>query len=262
MKYTLSLLNFLLLSLLTVKAQDTIYFKNGSKTVARIVEIAPEQISYYKFNYQEGPVMVELKDKLHKIVYKTGDIEVFSSPNKATAKKENRDSTFLIYQNIFSINFFPLVVTRVSLNFERMALNGHFGIWVPVSFTLNKEYDRYLINREMHHLYSVGLGLKWFPAKPSQTSFFVAPLAEYSSVEFNTSGNWGMGQIKEIRGITSGTLNIGVSSQITDNFGIQAYGGLGMRQTLSSRYNTNGTMYTDEDFIPAVKIGFLLSLRF
>jgi len=67
----------LLLSVISIAANDLIFKRDGSKIEAIIVERNEYDIRYKRANYQEGPLfMVNLSD-LDSIIYSNGDIEVF-----------------------------------------------------------------------------------------------------------------------------------------------------------------------------------------
>ncbi len=60
-------------------SQDTIYKNDGTSILAKVNEINVNEVSYYRFGYQDGPRYVELKSNLHKISFANGMTEAFKT---------------------------------------------------------------------------------------------------------------------------------------------------------------------------------------
>ena len=58
-------------------AQDTLFFKSNQTQLVLVKELSPEEVSYQKFDYLDGPVFKISKSELLKIHYKSGMKEFF-----------------------------------------------------------------------------------------------------------------------------------------------------------------------------------------
>ncbi len=67
---------FLLISWI-INAQDTVHFLNNSVVLAHITKVLPEEIHYHLFSHPEGPLHVELKKNIKKVIYSNGVAETF-----------------------------------------------------------------------------------------------------------------------------------------------------------------------------------------
>ena len=63
--------------LCTVHAQDVMIRKDGSEVLAKILEINPNEVSYKRFDNQDGPVYWEKKKDILKIKYANGTEDIF-----------------------------------------------------------------------------------------------------------------------------------------------------------------------------------------
>ena len=69
-------------AILTTKAQDKIFRKNGQTVKAKIIEIGTSDIKYKMFGEPESPVYVLEKDRIVKVQYEDGRIEKFTTDIK------------------------------------------------------------------------------------------------------------------------------------------------------------------------------------
>lgn len=58
-------------------AQDTLHFRNGSQTIAKVIEITSVVVKYKKLDNLDGPTYSDLKNDLTSITYKNGMTEKF-----------------------------------------------------------------------------------------------------------------------------------------------------------------------------------------
>lgn len=96
-----------------VKAQDLIVLKNAEEIQAKVTTIAPESISYLRWNNLEGPTYTILKSDILYIKYRNGEKEVMkvgeTRGNNSTNNPVNefRKAKFQGYANVgadFSAN--------------------------------------------------------------------------------------------------------------------------------------------------------------
>lgn len=57
-------------------SQDSLFLSDGRIVVAKILEINPSEIKYTRFDMLDGPTYIESKQKINKIIYKNGSIEL------------------------------------------------------------------------------------------------------------------------------------------------------------------------------------------
>jgi hypothetical protein len=68
-----------LVCFLHLKAQDTLYFRNQRKEIAKVQEINPSEIVYRKMSYLDGPVFRSLKSDIDSIHFANGMKEVLGA---------------------------------------------------------------------------------------------------------------------------------------------------------------------------------------
>lgn len=61
----------------SAKAQDTIHKRNGDIIISKISELTSTEIKYKRFDFQDGPMYVELKSNVASIHYSNGLKETF-----------------------------------------------------------------------------------------------------------------------------------------------------------------------------------------
>lgn len=66
------------LSMNLLKAQDTLYLKNGEFIVGKVLEVNPTEVKYKKAQIMDGPIYVSYKSDIALIQYKNGFKEVFT----------------------------------------------------------------------------------------------------------------------------------------------------------------------------------------
>jgi len=77
---------FLLFALLifsfAINAQDTLFLKNNTKVVAKVLEINDLEIKYKSFSNIDGPLYIKKKSEIVKVKYKSGSEDVFQTDSK------------------------------------------------------------------------------------------------------------------------------------------------------------------------------------
>ena len=81
---------------LSIKAQDLIHFKDGNVKEVKLVQISDEEVQYYMWNNQDGPLFINRIDKITFVKFKNGEVERFesniSTPDKSTQAAESISS--------------------------------------------------------------------------------------------------------------------------------------------------------------------------
>jgi hypothetical protein len=69
-----------LFGLCSLKAQDTIVYRNGLRTPVVLKEISPAEIRYQRVGMSDGPDYVISKADVDRVIYKNGTSETFQAP--------------------------------------------------------------------------------------------------------------------------------------------------------------------------------------
>ncbi|CAN5335098.1 hypothetical protein BH10BAC1_BH10BAC1_11160 [soil metagenome] len=94
----------------TLFAQDIMTLKNGSELKVKVMEVAPTEIKYKKFDNLDGPTYSDLKSNIFMIKYGSGLKDVFTDQPKTSEqaepqKKETSGATNSNYVSITNGNF-------------------------------------------------------------------------------------------------------------------------------------------------------------
>lgn len=73
----LTLVTLLVVLTISVKAQDTIIFRNGDIKSVKVTEVSQKQIKYIMWDFQDGPVYTTSVDDIYMIKYRSGTKEVY-----------------------------------------------------------------------------------------------------------------------------------------------------------------------------------------
>src|SRR6267378_4565982 len=122
----------------SVQGQDTLYRRDGSKQVAKILEVNETQVKYKPGSNLNGPTYVISRDDVMKIVYETGLVDVF--PKKITnnsipgRKEDSRNTDF--ERNFISVNVPDVWLGSLTFNYEHTFKSGDFSFKCPLSLGL------------------------------------------------------------------------------------------------------------------------------
>jgi len=67
---------------------DTIFFKSGKTTEAKIITVQEGEIKYKLYNYQDGPTYQASKSEVKQIVFNTGMVQHFNESAKVSTNEE------------------------------------------------------------------------------------------------------------------------------------------------------------------------------
>ena len=123
------LLFFLPFISFSLQAQDVIQFKDGKTKEVKLVQISDDEVQYYLWTNQEGPLFINSIDKLDFIIFKNGEVERFASNDTAPAKEDksgafvSTDKVDLLYLlngevvegKVESLNPLSVSIIRVNL---------------------------------------------------------------------------------------------------------------------------------------------------
>jgi hypothetical protein len=100
-------------------AQDVMTLKNGNELKVKVLEVAPTEIKYKKFDNLDGPTYTDLKANIFMIKYESGIKDVFAqesaTPANVVADNKSEDKKPLVYRpnanDIYPYNNNDLIVT-------------------------------------------------------------------------------------------------------------------------------------------------------
>ena len=90
---------FLLFCSFSLQAQEVIQFKDGKTKEVKLIQISDEEVQYYLWTNQDGPLFINSIDKIDFISFKNGAIERFAS-NDTVPVKEDKEVEFVSKDNI------------------------------------------------------------------------------------------------------------------------------------------------------------------
>ena len=104
----------------SVTAQDTIHFRNGEESAAKVYEITETEIKYNRYDNPSGPSYVAAITEVKSIKYKNGMIDAFTFI-KADAEQE----TPAYVNNLYSENSFQKIGIRgKTLSYDHRGVNN------------------------------------------------------------------------------------------------------------------------------------------
>jgi hypothetical protein len=91
----------------SINAQDTLFLRNKEKSIVKVKEIGPSEISFIRFDYLDGPIYRVYKTNVDKIFFQNGLKEYFNLDTlklvakevNTEAKKEEKKASFEDGQN-------------------------------------------------------------------------------------------------------------------------------------------------------------------
>jgi hypothetical protein len=162
----------LILAFCGIKAQDKVYFLNGSSKECRVLEIGPEQILVK--TAEETEVLYPAEILL--IKFKNGSTEIINTPtasviyNPAMKNNGKPNTTEKLHKPIYlSLNTLALCNADISAFYEYVPANKKIGIGImgAYNFNLNATAQNLFIailpNAKKN--YDLGLTLNFYPGQ-------------------------------------------------------------------------------------------------
>ena len=96
----------LVVSAVSVMAQDVIVKTNEEKVTAKIVEISSTQVKYLDVNMPDGPVFVLDTDEIATIIFANGQVKVYDQTKQKSVVKQEVPQTMMLYRtgNTYTYN--------------------------------------------------------------------------------------------------------------------------------------------------------------
>jgi hypothetical protein len=79
----------LVMSAVTMMAEDVIIKTNEEKITGKIIEISSSQVKYNDINMPDGPVFVLNTDEIATIIFSNGQVKVYKHNEKASVVVQN-----------------------------------------------------------------------------------------------------------------------------------------------------------------------------
>lgn len=77
-------------------AQDIIITKDSKRIEAKIIEVTPTIVKYKKWNYQDGPDILEAKSNIAAIMWGNGEVEAFNIEEVVETTKEEEKQDVVV----------------------------------------------------------------------------------------------------------------------------------------------------------------------
>jgi len=162
-------------------AQDTLYKVDGSKHLAKIVELNETQVKYKLFSSLEGPTYVIGKESVLQIVYESGLVETFPQSLLANVapivKIDPRTVDF--GRNFISVDAFDILANgTLTLSYEYIVKSGLVGYRLPVSYHII-DYEF----RDNSYVFGIGADINIYPYGQGRIKFFYGPSFQFKTFE-------------------------------------------------------------------------------
>ena len=112
------------LQVYAVRAQDTLVKTDHRKLAVKIIEVNPGTITYKRFDYLDGPLMILDKKDVAEIVYQNGLREVFKPQNAVTPTAPKPDT--LIVSPLYALREQATPALRIYFN-AAAVINGSYS---------------------------------------------------------------------------------------------------------------------------------------
>lgn len=288
MKRYLLLLSFCI-SLIYVKAQDTLYRANGKVQSVKITEVNNQQVKFRNSNGKSGPLFVLSRSEVSKIVYENGNVELINSEIRQAYEPtsnvwKEKVAVDLLHTNfnrrMVEINLPDYFSGAVTLAYQYFTKDGDYSLRIPVSIglyglglnkyaALEPTYGRQGYYRERKK-FSTGFDCNYFPAGQGKVRYFVGPSIELGWFDYNDRPYFSQpsAKIGEKRNASfqSVILQNGFLFQPTSNINFSLNIGLGytreryIRKDISNQYPED--YYAENRHLFAFRAGMCVGYRF
>jgi hypothetical protein len=268
---------------------------DGSCKVAKVLEVAPEQITVVPLS-ESGAPFVDANETIFKnqivlIEYKNGMVEVFNVPthnivvhaNGHINKQPKQNSDEIPFTNLASVNTLALCNSDISGFFEHLTpgKRAGFGVMGAYNFnqyaTLQNAFIAILNNAKKK--YDAGVFFNLYPSHfKRRTTFYYGILLKYTAFNFTSVIEEKVGTAVNIKYVASSgsqlatIFTVGTQTYLGKAFFLKTIAGLGgfnMHGTYKQQFNyiTNlnrapNTPASSSTFLPKVYFGLNLGFNF
>jgi hypothetical protein len=267
---------------------------DGSKILVKILEIAPNEITYTLISESGAPFINDHEKIATKevvlIEYKNGRIEVYNLPKKSliynangTVRKELKKGSAEFAFNFVSLNTLGLCNADISVFFERLIDSKRIGYGVMGAYNFNHRvispnlFLSILHNAKKNYDLGAFVNLYTNPFK-RRTTFYMGILFKYLSFNYSkvieevTPTGTNIKYIAAKGSQFSPIFNVGTHSNLKNNFvfkTIVGIGGYALKGDFKQQYNLlvnknndPGTQPYNYSFLPKIYLGLNLGFSF
>lgn len=170
---------------LQFKAQDKLFFTDGSVRKGMIVSNAKDAI-YFKANDTAQTEIIN-KGRLILVEDYKGNRYLYGSAESEKKPEQKLTSTENSKKNMLSWQPFGFLVGRFSLQYERLTKDLKFGIVVPFALTFNPFGTIYPASEDTDYVeptgisFITGLDLNYYLGRRESFQFFIGPRIRYGT---------------------------------------------------------------------------------
>lgn len=186
-------LTLLLLGIIPLKAQDTLYLKNGRKQIGFIAGMNEAQVKYRLDSVQSDHLYVMAKADIARIVTREGKEMRFKNQSPRL-RRDPRKTDF--GRNFISWNVYDLAVDPIiTMGYERSSKSGDYSIKGVLSLgSLGIPGDTFAPDHGTYYndnkIISSGLGLYYYPSGQGKCKPFFGPLIETGLIRTATKNDY------------------------------------------------------------------------
>lgn len=168
------------------KAQDKLYFKNGTLKKCYLISVAKDKV-YYKTHDTSATAFQANKSDLLMLETYNGIRYLFATNKKATDVKAE---TLKFKQNNFGLQPFNFLLGRVTFNYERLTKDNKIGLMIPLSITFNPFESIYRVIADtslnyyqQHRGTNIisGFDVNFYLGKKQNSKFYLGPRFRYGT---------------------------------------------------------------------------------
>lgn len=277
-----------------IRAQDRIYLQDGSCKIAKVLEIAPDQITIVPLSESGAPFIdaneLIAKDQVILIEYKNGTVEFFNAPQQSLVVHANghadkfsrRNPGEISFQNLASLNTLALCNSDIAGFFEHLTpgKRAGFGLMAAYNFnqyvTLQNAFMAVLSNAKKN--YDIGVFMNLYPSHfKRRNTFYYGILFKYTSFNFTSIIEENIGNAVEIKYVPSKgsqlatIFTLGAQTYLSKTVFLKTIVGLGgfnlrgaYKQQFNYIINLNNPSNSpaNASFLPKIYLGVNLGFNF
>lgn len=187
MKNKYNVLVFMFLICFSAKAQDSIFKRDGTVIVGKIIQISDKLIEYTS----NGIIYNTNADGVGYVRFSNGVIESFNVIRPVAlvpATEVKREVIRSDKKNIFAVNLFEIPFIHLGFSYERIFNHGHVSLKVPLSFSLGGPPDEtayiqsgngstanasFRTTFMQNKIVASGLELNYYPVGQTRQTFYI-----------------------------------------------------------------------------------------
>lgn len=263
MKNVIAIL-FLVLCFESLKAQDTIYKQDGTRSVVTILLNSPDQVKYQRYSNPDSLIYYMDKNYIRKIVFQNGEVVVckgsFIKPDSIQEQPNVDFGNKVFGCNYLSVNMIDFFSGLININYEYTFKSGKVAIKIPLltgygNFTSGQD-DITNGYRLSQTIIGSGVNLNFYPFGQRQISYYVGPSLEIRTYRDNESTYNPTNQTSTLIRKTGMQYAISLQNGVLFQAGTHFY----LSLSLGLGYKHNNTSEYQNDF--SGRVGANIGYRF